>query len=58
MLEHQEELASSSTGRLPHAGDGGFLINPAGKEEQLEEEYVDCAGHQLIVQLVVMGFVF
>lgn len=58
MPEHQEELVSSSTGRLPHTGDGGFLINPAGKEEQLEEEYMDCVDHQLIVELVVMGFVF
>lgn len=53
-----EELASNSSGRLPHTGDGGFLINHAGKEEHLEEEYVGYADHQPIVQLVVMRFVF
>lgn len=46
---------SNSSGRLPHTGDGGFRISPAGEGEQLEEERVDCAGHQLIAQLVVMG---
>lgn len=53
-----EELASNSSGRFPHTGDGGFLIQPAGREEPLEEEYVYCADHQPIVQLVAMGFVF
>lgn len=51
-------VAKNSSGRLHHIGERGFLINPAGVEEHLEEEYLDCGDHQLIVQLVVMGFVF
>jgi len=54
MQYHQEKLASNSNGRVPRVGDGGFLISPAGEEGQLEEEWVDHAGHQLIAQLVVM----
>lgn len=54
-------LVNNNSVRLPHIGNEDFLINPADEEEQLEEEWVDCAGHQLVAQLVVMrelAFIF